>query len=561
MTRPSKRSKRPSLFEFVTARLDGPLRAALAAGGGDEAIARAVAGVLQTPEVELRARAASPQERDALQRKHLPDIINRLQELHADLPLEPFEPGGPRTKHLPALDEAARRWPELAAPDVGERLKAASPETVDFLLNATAAGIISAADDALKESAGDGEAPTQHELAAWVAVDCQPETLRDVADRLAVLWGLDPAKVTVTGWALGGLMTWRDGEEWHAPAGDLLDDAKAADARNPLAPLVLGWQRRPVEGRPNLRPDRILPTKLAMVDPSHVRAGRLLRLFSPAAHRRGQLVLPGFGDLDTNGPALPLALFGLGQDNPHRGGSPAAPLALRLFVEAVLAVEMDDRRTEKPIALEVTLRDLLARLYPGPRKPRPNEYWPRLMRAVEALDAMDARIPWVDPDTGRGQLRRVVSVGGIPRGPGALDDVVRMVVDLPPGSGPGPQVPPTLGEWGARSAPAYNALLNLAYRWFDPGQTRHPTRGGGFWLQSQDPARYPELSDADVVAITRPLSARAARRNLTVEGWETLRELEDAGDLRIEGRRILPPGPVQRVTLARAESDVSPCRE
>ena len=35
---------------------------------------------------------------------------------------------------------------------------------------------------------------------------------------------------------------------------------------------------------------------------------------------------------------------------------------------------------------------------------------------------------------------RIVSVGDIPRGPGALDDVVRMIVDLPPGSGQGPKV-------------------------------------------------------------------------------------------------------------------------
>ena len=48
-----------------------------------------------------------------------------------------------------------------------------------------------------------------------------------------------------------------------------------------------------------------------------------------------------------------------------------------------------------------------------------------------------------------------------------MSDVVRMVVDLPPGSGPGPMVTPTLGAWGARSAPAYHALLNLAYRWFE----------------------------------------------------------------------------------------------
>ena len=72
------------------------------------------------------------------------------------------------------------------------------------------------------------------------------------------------------------------------------------------------------------------------------------------------------------------------------------------------------------------------------------------MSAVEALDSMDARIPWHDPETGRGDLRRIVSVGDIPRGPGALEDVVRMIVDLPPGSGPGPQVSPALGDVGGK---------------------------------------------------------------------------------------------------------------
>ena len=85
-----------------------------------------------------------------------------------------------------------------------------------------------------------------------------------------------------------------------------------------------------------------------MVETSHERADRMMGLFSPAAHWRGQLVLLGFGDLDTDGSALPLALFGLGQDNPHRGGSPAAPLALRLFVEAVLAVGLNDRARTSP---------------------------------------------------------------------------------------------------------------------------------------------------------------------------------------------------------------------
>ena len=460
----------------------------------------------------------------------------------------------------------------------------------DLLNEATT--LIATADESLAESAGDADPPTQSALAAWMGAGlCPPEVLAEVAERLAVLWDLAPKQVRVTGWAFGGLVTWRDGVEFHAPAGELLATAKKRRVPNPLAPLVKAC---PVQGQANLRPDRILSAKLAMVNPSHKRAGRLLGLFCPAAHRRGQMALPGFGFeyADYDGPALPLALYQLGQDNPHRGGGPSAPLALRLFVEAILAAPYDQRNagqpvvlqvtlrdlldrlypgprrpkpTEywprlmraveailaapydqrnagQPVVLQVTLRDLLDRLYPGPRRPKPTEYWPRLMRAVEALDTMDARIPWQDPNTGRGGLRRVVSVGDIPRGPGALDDVVRMLVDLPPGSGPGPLVTPTLGAWGARSAPAYHTLLNMAYRWFDPGVTRHPVRGGYHWLQVQDPERYPALSDADVVAITRPLSTRAARRNLAAEGWQTLRQLEDAGELRIEGRRVLPPG-------------------
>ena len=60
----------------------------------------------------------------------------------------------------------------------------------------------------------------------------------------------------------------------------------------------------------------------------------------------------------------------------------------------------------------------------------------------------------------------------------------------------------------------------------------------------------PELSDADVVAVTRPLSTRATRRHLVAAGWETLRELEATGELRIEGCRVLSP--------SRAGSDVHP---
>ena len=110
-------------------------------------------------------------------------------------------------------------------------------------------------------------------------------------------------------------------------------------------------------------------------------------LLTPAAHavNRGgeQLKLPGFGlDRDRIIPAL--------------------PLALRLWVESILAVGLTDREHHSPTVLEIPLRNLLAKLYPGKRRLRPNEYWPRIMKAVEILDS--TRIPWEDPETRQGGL-------------------------------------------------------------------------------------------------------------------------------------------------------------
>ena len=515
---------RVNLADFIMAKCIEAGVAALEEGGDlDEALAQhLVYDVLRSPEVLLRVKRASPHERAKIG-ELIPEFVRELQELG----------------FLP---------PTLLIPQRQDKMNV-EPPAVKAMIGELAAPIIAKNDDAIKATAGDADPPSQSDLAAW-AGHCPPQVLTEVEARLAVMWRLKPQQVRVTGWdLLGGLTTRRDGVELFVTAHELAAEATRREILNPLYPLVSTCPLR-VDKKANLRPDRILTAKLAMVDPAHRRAGRL---FSPAAHRRGQLVLPGFGSAleDIEGPALPLELYQLGQENPQRGGGPAAPLALRLFIEAVLAAPYDERNAGQPVALEVTLRDLLDRLYPGPRLPRPNEYWPLLMSAVEALDSMDARIPWHDPETGRGGRRRIVSVGDIPRGPGALKDVVQIIVNLPPGSGPGPKVSPALGTWGAKSAPAYTALLNLAYRWFYPGVTRLPV-GGRHWIQTQDPKRYPALSDADVVAITRPLSARAARRKLVVEGWEVLRKLEAAGELRIEGRRVFPPAP---------ESDVSPDRE
>ena len=374
------------------------------------------------------------------------------------------------------------------------------------------------------------------------------EMWAEIERRLAQM--LNVASFQLTGWGFGGFVGWIGGQETHVPATEWSEKKlgkKAGKAlKNPLAPLLRAWQKtNPVLTDPNRRSSgRIIPSQLAQVDPSDSRGGRL---FSVAAHvgEREQLVLPGFGRAVKATPALPLELWDLGADT-TAPTSQAAPLALRLFVSAILAVPLD-RRNGHPVAMDVPLRELLRWIYPGPRTPRPNEYSPRLATARESL--FKTLIPLIDSKTGRGQLRQIVNMGAVPRGPDMLDDVIRFVVDLPVGSGVGPQVSAHLNWWGARSAVKFRLLLNLPYQWFEPGRTHFPVGRGEsrHWLQKEDPSLYPFLSDAELVDLAFPKSAKKNRRELALRARKDLQELADADELRIIEGHILPPatGPKQ----------------
>ena len=392
---------------------------------------------------------------------------------------------------------------------------------------------------------GKGERPATQELSRWVnSVDCPTDAIDVMCDRMTVLLGCDvqpPLKL------LGGvIITWQT----IIPIGDLWESYRQAvdageEMRWPLAPVVRAWQQRPRPVEPSRRTtERVIPARLAMASTPSQRNARLL--FSPAAHARygpdgKQMVMPGFAKPDTPSPALPLALYDLGA-GPAISPGKGAPLALRMFVEAVLSVPMDERERGQPVAMSVSLREFLAWLYPT-RTPSPAEYWPRLMAAIEALDSWDARIPLYDPQTQRSELRRVVSVGGIPRGPGALDESVRIIVDLPPGSGHGPQVSDNIRSWGVKSAPAYRLLINLAYQWHNPGVTTVPIGKGRarHWVQVNDSTRYPMISDAELVSLAYPSSAVKNRRVLLQRTKDVLELLEGANELRIVSGKILPP--------------------
>ena len=391
---------------------------------------------------------------------------------------------------------------------------------------------------------GSGNRPTEKVLSQWVNDgDCPTDAINAACGRMTALLGCDvlpPLKM------LSGVVFTND----TIITIDSLWDAyrSAVDAgekvRWPLAPLVNAWQNPPRPVEPSKRTTaRVIPARLAMAATSGPRNARLL--FSPAAHADygpdgKQLVMPGFAKPDTPSPALPLALYDLGA-GPAISPGKGAPLALRMFVESVLSVPMDERERGLPVAMSVSLRDFLKWLYPT-RTPSPAEYWPRLMSAVEALDSWDARVPLYDPQTKRSDLRRVVSVGGIPRGPGALDESVRIIVDLPPGSGHGPQVSDNLRIWGVKSAPAYRLLINLAYQWHNPGVTKVPVgKGKGrHWVQVDDPDRYPVINDAELVGLTFPTTRRHRGRR-SAEALAVAKQLEKAGELRFVERKILPP--------------------
>lgn len=427
-----------------------------------------------------------------------------------------------------------------------ENRPGANTDTLDS--SASKAAATRKADEVLAQ--GRGERPKVQELAGWTkGDDCPPDAIDAVCDRLTTLLGYDVnPPLELRDWMIVA-------EHVAISIGDLWDEYRSAvdageDVRWPLAPLVNAWQQRPRPVEPNQRTtDRVIPARLAMANTSS--NPRLL--FSPAAHAEygpdgKQLVMPGFASADTPSPALPLALYDLGAGptiSPGRG----APLALRMFVESVLSVPMQERERGQPVAMSVSLREFLKWLYPS-RTPSPAEYWPRLMAAVEALDSWDARVPLYDPQAKRSELRRVVSVGGIPRGPGALDESVRIIVDLPPGSGNGPQVSDNLRLWGVKSAPAYRLLINLAYQWHNPGVTKIPIGRGKarHWVQVDDPERYPVITDDDLVFLTFPTMSSRSERRKPGEAWGYVRQLEKAGELRVVDGKILPP-------LWREESD------
>lgn len=320
---------------------------------------------------------------------------------------------------------------------------------------------------------------------------------------------------------------------------------------HPVIRIVKAWQATGPLIQPSTRPDRILPAKIAHVaGPIAKRDARRgdRRLWTPAHHTiqtdDRQLVLPGFERSEVTGPALPIAMYNLGADGrkPGRRGR-GQTVALRLFVECLLSANVRPC-VYGPVIFERKLRDMLEALWP--RQPMRTRNYESLFTASEYLASMDGRVPYTGPD-GKQTAVQVVSLLGIPQYYD-LDGKVTVQVTFPQGSGPGPVMPAELNAWGAHSAAAYCALLNLGFQWFDLGVTRVPA--GKTWVYTRSASRYPLLGPQDVVRLCFP-QVEIPKGKLY--RWhrpavKALRDLEAARGVKIEGEierkadvRLMPP--------------------
>ena len=160
-------------------------------------------------------------------------------------------------------------------------------------------------------------------------------------------------------------------------------------------------------------------------------------------------------------PVLPLALYDSGT-GPMATRGRGAPYAQRLFVEILLDVGRLDRVPGQTARVEITLRELVAWLWPnGWKRTRHGARLGDLQILQRELLILDSiRILW------ERMLWRLVAVQTLPTETSHMEDVIVIRVEHLPGSEHGPMIDrDRLRRFGTVSAPAWRAYLRLAYLW------------------------------------------------------------------------------------------------
>lgn len=317
---------------------------------------------------------------------------------------------------------------------------------------------------------------------------------------------------------------------------------------HPLTPLVAAWLTRPRPVKHNERGDPLFPASIMMLSDDDPRRERLGFTLPARVSPEGDY-LPGLapGEIaaEPTTPALPLQLYDLGQ-GPARTPGKGAPLALRIFVDTMIATKPTDRdlKDGRPLLLPpVRLRQYLHHLYPSTNSWRKGRH---LRAFLDALDAVhNCRIAYTLPD-GSGVARNIVTV--VDRPVRGLDDWVRFFVNLPPKSARGFMTDrKALVTSGANHAIAYRLFLSLSAHWNQPGTMRVPLPGRGrrrrTWAQTQTPDRYPEVDDELLIAMAFPAGRYSRRRDMLAKATKALAYLAAHGWITVHLKRRIMPGP------------------
>ena len=264
-----------------------------------------------------------------------------------------------------------------------------------------------------------------------------------------------------------------------------VDMPAAERPRHPLAPIVAAWQARPVEVEPETRRDR-----------------RILPVVRPVEREAVLPALAGRYEIDPSAPTLPLfpsrpvahrvPLLDLvdAAGVPIMARGRGAPLPLRLFVAALLAVRREDRGRES-IRLTMPLGDLIAALYPNGWK---SNHWPKLHAALLASATYaihDGRGRWFP-----------VALRYAPNLPD-LDALIVLDIAFPPGAESGPTMDlGALNRLSVESSPRWRAAIAANSILWHPGVTRLrvPGRRGRpskRWGWARDPNAYPIVTLED----------------------------------------------------------------
>ena len=248
---------------------------------------------------------------------------------------------------------------------------------------------------------------------------------------------------------------------------------KAAQDGDPpkhlIVPMVEAWQQRPRSVETDHKQLGILPLvlKATQLHPQDAtegdnRNGQLPFVSTPnplGKYHSQRAELP-FLETPNPGklvPALPVQRCDLA-GGPTRTKGPGAPYAQRLFFEAVMSVPRQDRIAHTSSKFTVTLRDLVAWIWPKGWERKRN--LPALARALEDLNKMVIR--WERRDW------ILVVCRSFPTWETKLEDLICLEVFNLPGSDRGPLINRFWSRhWGLACSTAYRSYLRLAYIWDD----------------------------------------------------------------------------------------------